>query len=303
MKILRIVLLSMGLLLLSIVTAGYIALYVLPTGPEPTTPRPISIGKDSFVMQAWRHSDRKRIKVWTYRPENWGAGDRMLFVMHGMGRNGEDYRDAWVELAERKRLLVVAPEFDSRFRNIATNDYQEGNLHNYFGRKLPEDEWAFTVIENVFDYIKASNGFVHEDYDLFGHSAGGQFVHRMLLLKPDARIGTAIAANAGAYTFPDASMTYPYGMDGMDSDLDAALGKRLVVLLGERDTQASQGRLDQSAPAMAQGTHRLARGRRFFEVALQQAATRGVVPAWELHVVPGAGHEYRKMSEAAADLL
>lgn len=53
--------------------------------------------------------------------------------MHGGGRNADDYLDAWVALAKENNLFVVAPEFENKFSNYATNDYQEGNLFTFFG--------------------------------------------------------------------------------------------------------------------------------------------------------------------------
>jgi len=44
--------------------------------------------KDSFVMYAFKQSERKSIKVWTYKPQNWKNGDKIIFVMHG----GEEMR-------------------------------------------------------------------------------------------------------------------------------------------------------------------------------------------------------------------
>ena len=38
---------------------------------------------------------------------------------------------------------------------------------------------------------------------MFGHSAGGQFVHRFVQFKPNSRVNYAISANAGWYTVPD----------------------------------------------------------------------------------------------------
>ena len=53
------------------------------------------------------------------------------------------------------------------------------------------------------------NGNTSADYYLFGHSAGAQFVHRLLLMVPDGRYAALVAANAGWYTVPDKSIDYP----------------------------------------------------------------------------------------------
>ncbi len=125
------------------VIAGYVYLYVLPKGPETTQARPIASGMDSFVMYAYQESKRKSIKVWTYKPKNWQNGEKILFVMHGGGRNADDYLNAWKEIAENKNLLIIAPEFENKFSRYTTNDYQEGNLFTFFGTKNPKEEWAY----------------------------------------------------------------------------------------------------------------------------------------------------------------
>lgn len=160
-------------------------------------------------MYEYRQSEKKSIKVWTYKPQDWKNEDKIVFVMHGGGRNADDYLDAWVKIAKKNNLFIVAPEFVSKFSKYKTNDYQEGNLFTFFLTKNPKEEWAYTVVENIFDHIKAVNGITNEHYDIFGHSAGGQFVHRMVLLMPESRIGTAIAANSGFYSLPNESLEYP----------------------------------------------------------------------------------------------
>lgn len=303
MKIFKWLLVLMFLIAVSVTVVGYLYLYVLPIGPNKTAAIPFPTGKYSFVMDAYTHTDRKTIRVWTYKPGQWKPEDPVLFVMHGMGRNAEDYLDAWTEMSEQKGIMLVAPEFENKFYNFITNDYQEGNLKSYFGWSNPESEWAFTVVENVFDYVNTANGLSLDKYDIFGHSAGGQFVQRMVALKPNSRIRMAIAANAGSYSFIDNTVPYPYGLGSVNYDITNSFGKQLVILLGELDNNAAQGRLDQSDRAMKQGAHRLERGKNFFKSAQETADKQEIEFSWSLQVVPNVGHDYRKMSEAASKHL
>lgn len=294
-----------ALLLLSVV--GYIYLYVLPKGPEITAVREIETGKDSFVIYASKDSKRKSIKVYTYKPDSWKDQDKIVFVMHGGGRNADDYLDAWVEIAEKQNLLIIAPEFENKFSNITTNDYQEGNLFTFFGTNNPKGEWAYSVVENIFDHIKSVNNITNERYDIFGHSAGGQFVHRMIMLMPEARIGTAIAANAGFYTWPKEVLKYPYGIKNTHIDANTSLQqsyrKRLIVLLGELDNDPSLGTFRTTELAMEQGGHRLERGTNFIETNKELAMQNDWKFNWEIDTVKNVGHNYRKMSENAAEWL
>ena len=112
----------------------------MPKGPEITEEKALKTGSDSFVMHSYKNSERKSIKVWTYKPEPWKNRERILFVMHGGGRNADDYLDAWKEIAEQNNVFVIAPEFENKFSKYTTNDYQEGNLFTFFGSENPKEE-------------------------------------------------------------------------------------------------------------------------------------------------------------------
>eukprot|EP00877_Chromochloris_zofingiensis_P002363 jgi/Chrzof1/12127/Cz06g22070.t1 len=73
---------------------------------------------------------------------------------------------------------------------------------------------------------------------------------------PDSRCQLALAANAGWYTLPTMSVSYPYGiLDSpvTDSMLAQALQHKLVLLLGSKDTDMHCRHLRKSAEANQQG--------------------------------------------------
>ena len=289
--------------LILLIAGGYIYFYVLPKGPEITEAKEINTGKDTFVIYAHKNSERKSIRVWTYKPEQWQDQDQIVFVMHGGGRNADDYLDAWVELADTHNLLIVAPEFENKLANYTTNDYQEGNLFTFFGTGNPKSEWAYSVIENIFDHLKSVNGITNTQYDMFGHSAGGQFVHRMVMFMPESRVGTAIAANAGFYSLPDADLEFPYGLKNIETDLQRAYQKKLIILLGELDNDPSLGTFRTTDLAMQQGAHRLERGTTFYKASQELTTNNHWTFNWEIDTVSNVGHNYRKMSENAIEYL
>lgn len=287
---------------LILVFGGYVYLYVLPKGPSISEVKSIETGKDEFVIYAYNNSKKKSIRVWTFKPEKWADNDKVVFVMHGGGRNAEDYLDAWQDLAIENNLLIVAPEFENSLAKYTTNDYQDGNLFTFFGSKNPRDNWAFKVIENIFDHIKATNSITNKSYDIFGHSAGGQFVHRMVLLYPEARIEKAIAANSGLYTFLDKSVSYPYGIKNIQLENDKiknSLSKQLILLTGEFDNNASLGTFNATDLAMEQGQNRLERGAKFFNAAKKYADQNNLTFNWRIDTIKNVGHDYKKMSESS----
>lgn len=293
-------------LFLIISVSGYIYLYVIPKGPEVTAANPLKTEKDSFVIYAYKDSKKKSIKVWTYKPEDWKDQDKIVFVMHGGGRNADDYLEAWIDLAEENNILVIAPEFENKLSNYTMNDYQEGNLFTYFGTKNGHEEWAFTVVENIFDHVKTINSISNSSYDIFGHSAGGQFVHRMVMLMPESRIKTAIAANAGLYTFPNSNLKYPYGFKNLEHGeelIEKGFEKNLILLTGELDNDPKLGTFTTTDLAMDQGANRLERGAHFYNASEKYAYENNLTFNWKIDTVLNIGHDYRKMSESSIKWL
>ena len=57
--------------------------------------------------------------------------------------------DAWIELAERYCVLVLAPEFPSEAFPRARG-YNLGGMKGFLGVARDPEEWAFSVIDPVF---------------------------------------------------------------------------------------------------------------------------------------------------------
>jgi hypothetical protein len=196
------------------------------------------------------------------------------------------------------------PEFPAdEFSDAA---YNLGNMVDDGGEEQPEGEWTFAVVEALFEHVRKTVGSQAEDYVMFGHSAGAQFVHRFVEFGSPAHLRRAVAANAGWYTLPDDSVDFPYGLDGVsfdEEDMEAAFGTDLVVMLGADDIDPDAQSLRRTDEADDQGDHRLERGLNFYLTARQSARDQGLAFKWRLQVVPGVGHSYVHMARAAAPLL
>jgi pimeloyl-ACP methyl ester carboxylesterase len=274
------------------------------TASEAAEKTSLGVGKDSFVFVDARGNAETPLKVWTYQPKQARPDAALVFVMHGAGRNGEDYRDAWIPHAERYRFLLVVPEFAEKF--YSSTAYQQGNLFDENGQLRERSQWAYAAIEHLFDHVKSITTNKSELYYLYGHSGGGQFVHRLVLFFPEARYARAIAANPGYYTMPDMETRFPYGLEGTavtPETLAPIFRRDFVVLLGEKDTKRDDPNLRKTPEADAQGPNRLERGKRFYEVSRAQATTLRAPYRWQLRTVPNAGHSNQQMSETAARLL
>ncbi|MEZ5278068.1 MAG: hypothetical protein R3F07_16925 [Opitutaceae bacterium] len=250
----------------------------------------------------------REIACWYVLADSYERSDPPVIVFHGMKRNPDDYRDSWIEDAERFGLFVVVPYF-SEEDYPGTSGYNLGNLFSSESDRTrkPESVSSFRIPEVVFDHLSSSDGETEAaGYMVFGHSAGAQFVHRMIALHPDPRLRLAIAANAGWYTYPNVTDDWPYGFRGTgltEADLPPLLGANLVILLGDQDIDETQDNLRRTPEAMLQGRHRFERGHRFFQVGQAQAACMGVPFGWRIQVVPGVAHDQGGMAPVAAALM
>ena len=203
-----------------------------------TTPRiqgAISAGTTgSFEFKAYEPLKDRPLTVWYDAPDGDLASAKVLVVMHGQSATAQEYRDDWISKARRYGALLIVPEFSEELYP-GSDDYNLGNRHERAACRRAVG--PSRLIEPLFDFVKADDGNHSDGYYLFGHSAGAQFVHRFMLLKPQNRVKRAVSANAGWYTAPEAGVDFPYGLRGdpsSDSGLRSALADSLTVLLGER---------------------------------------------------------------------
>jgi alpha-beta hydrolase superfamily lysophospholipase len=174
------------------------------------------------------------------------------------------------------------------------------------GKPVERSKWTFSAIEHLFDHVKAAAKNTSKRYYIYGHSAGGQFVHRFVLFMPEARYERAIAANPGWYTMPQLEVAFPYGMRNTTANevgLKKSFANSLVLLLGDEDTNRDDPNLRKSPGADLQGLTRFERGKNFYKKAQEEAGKLETPLAWKQETVRGAGHSDKQMSGAAAKAL
>jgi hypothetical protein len=229
----------------------------------------------------------------------------VLFVHHGDLRNGGDYRDHWLPLVDEAQLLVIAPEFSSSaYPDPAW--YNLGNRVDAEGRPKPCTEWTYGVPGRVFASLREQGVTASPRYGLFGHSSGGQFVHRLISLGFRDGVALAATANAGTYAMPDLDVAFPYGLGGTDIDgatLCALLAFRLMVFAGTADIDTTSEHFPHDEAAMRQGPTRYARAHAYITSARDAARRSGVLCSWTITDIPDVGHDGAEMSSAAAAIL
>lgn len=256
---------------------------------------------DSFAFTGGGH----HLTVWYHRPAEAQADAPVLVVIHGVGRNAEEYLQDWIDQADALKFALIVPEF-SKTEFPGEESFNSGNLFDADGHLRPREQWSYSMIEPIFDAARAHLGSTRNDYAIYGHSAGAQFVQRFLYFVPASRATRAVAANAGWYMLPDIDRAFPYGLRGTPADaatLRRVFAFPLIVLLGEADTDSNHQSLRRTPEADEQGLYRFARGQFFFRFAQQAAAARDADFRWKLSTVPGVAHQNKAMAPAAARLL
>ncbi|HEY0423693.1 MAG TPA: alpha/beta hydrolase [Rhodopila sp.] len=239
------------------------------------------------------------------RPHAWHPGMPVLFVHHGVARNGRDYRDYWLPHVDSAGLLAIAIEFpEASFPEYLW--YNFGNLHAKDGSRNPREQWTFGIDTRLFEALRDQGITTAPRYGLFGHSAGGQYVHRMLSFGYRDRVAVAITANAGTYAMPDLATDWPWGLGATevtDDDLRTLLTFPLTIMAGTADTKTTGRFFPKGPKSLKQGPTRHARAHAYLRVGQATAADLGVSVAWKVIDVPDVGHDGRRMSDAAGPVI
>ncbi|MGE0417377.1 MAG: alpha/beta hydrolase [Acetobacteraceae bacterium] len=247
----------------------------------------------------------RTLRLHSARPRRCDPATPVLFVHHGVARNGQDYRDYWLDLVDDAGILAIAVEFpEATFPEYLW--YNFGNLHTKDGVPNPREAWTFGIVPRLFAALRAQGVTTRQSYGLFGHSAGGQFVHRMLSFGYRDRVAVAVSANAGTYAMPDLDVAWPFGLGETDvthDHLRALLGFPITVMAGTKDTKTT-GRFFPKGPrSNRQGPTRHARAHAYVRQGHAAAEALGTRCAWRVIDVPGVGHQGRGMSVAAAPVI
>lgn len=286
-------------------------------------------GSGSFKINGTGKHQNDSITIFYHKPINFTRSSKILMVVPGAGRNGDSYRDSWIQTSEKHSVLVLSPSYPEK--NYNYGDYHLGGIIKdlnlskgvsfkkgtnqvhidesviEFNVDANKGNWIFNDFDRIFELVKNSTNSNQKKYDMFGHSAGGQILHRFVLFQPNSKADRILASNAGTYTLPNSETFYPFGIENITipkKQLKKSFRKELVLFLGELDNNLeTRGRMLRSKTADKQGTSRIDRGRNFYAFSKKLSKKSKMKFKWELEIVPNVGHNQKKMAEAAAKFL
>ncbi|MDQ0203568.1 alpha/beta hydrolase [Pectinatus haikarae] len=265
-------------------------------------------GAGSFVIQeSATGANEDPMPVFYYRPTAWTADRPVVLIFHGVRRNADKYRDDWIKYAEQYNMLIICPEF-SKSKYPGVRYYNIGNVADSDDASAmlqPKEKWIFPVVKDIIAKVKILTGAKEENFTLYGHSAGAQFLHRCLFFGDIPKVRNIIIAEAGWYTMPNSDVEFPYGVKNMyigKKNMAEIFSRSVFVMLGDEDVNRSEV-FRKTSLADMQGKTRFARGSNFFTGAKETAENIGVPFRWQLLTVRGAGHNDSEIAKEAAKLI
>jgi pimeloyl-ACP methyl ester carboxylesterase len=122
------------------------------------------------------------------------------------------------------------------------------------GSLRPRECWSQAIPGRVFALLREAGVTRRDKTYLWGHSAGGQFIHRLLATQPHGIFEAVGAANSGWYTLPTLDLHYPDGLGGIGltrEDVVRLLGYPLVIFSGDQDIDGTAENFPRHKAAMA----------------------------------------------------
>jgi poly(3-hydroxybutyrate) depolymerase len=288
----------------SILALLFLVFLVLANTKEAELTTPSGEKSGILPFAAGPDFQNKVIPVHYYVPAGDPAAMSVQIVLHGASRNADEYLDAWKIKADKYGIIILAPEFSKKQFTIGA--YTHGLFVDSLNRMNPPQQTLFALMDRMFAFAKAEFQWKHERYNIYGHSAGGQFVHRFLQFYHSPHIDKAVAANPGWYTYPDEGLEYPYGIGGLFEDhlahRQTYYAKDMLILLGTADTSRVDN-LRVNLEADLQGLTRLERGKNFYAANMKVAESAAQAFNWKIAFVPDSGHQHELMSAAAAEII
>lgn len=307
------------LLLINTNILVFLVLYVLiapsclpERNPDPLEGIPLELyGSGSFTFNSYANFQDKPVDCYYFIPESATDQTPVLLLIHGNSRNAESLMLSLRDEASASNVILLAPKFSTQHYNVNSfhlcNIFSDGE--NASGLNGYAD-WTFNLLDPIFDNFCSLIESNQSEYDIFGFSAGAQFVHRMTLLDSTSHARNFVSASAGWYTLPDAAINFPYGIKNIhgsqtqsQEQLFRSFSKKHFILVGFDDNDPNSSGLRHTSEADAQGLNRFDRAHYFLGRGISISDQSQIPFSWSLEVVPQVGHSDQKMGSFAINML
>ena len=139
---------------------------------------------------------RDPIPVYYYRPATWTEDQPVFISFPDVTRRAEKFERHMESLAVKYNMLIACPEFSTK-KYPGARWYQEGNVQDKEGEEgtiQQRNHWSFDAVNHIVAAVRART-HAEGKVIIFGHSAGGQFMHRYSLLDGRADVDAIVCAN------------------------------------------------------------------------------------------------------------
>jgi poly(3-hydroxybutyrate) depolymerase len=244
---------------------------------------------------------------YTYVPTSVPERPEILVLVHGTPpenetaeSNAQFYIASWIDFAQEHGYILIAPAFNQEDFSSRLGDHALSGYRGLFGREIGADEWVLRLVKA---YQQAFE-LVNEQFYLYGHSAGGQFVGRFLVTHPEI-VKKAVITSAATYPQPTTDVAWPFGMGELHTDIEwdtgttqhvdivpdkqkwlAATQIPLTVIVGLNDT----AELPSSLIPGQKGKNRYAIAWNWTHDMAAFASANGLESHFNFEIIPGIGH-------------
>lgn len=284
---------------LTAVAVAAIAAWLLPKQKKENTAPFIPSGESISYLPERSGVNDDSLRLYYYRPHGWTEANDVFIAFHGFGRDGGSYAKALRKMADERNMMIVCPEFTEK-KYPGAEWYQEGGFMDGNGEVRVKERQTFSAASRVVEAVR-TRARTKGKVILFGHSAGGQFVHRLSLFHELDGVDVIAVANSGWFTMPDGEIEYPYGIKNTgitDEELARAFARPVVLFMGSDDVERKPP-FRATPEADAQGLNRMERCKNYFNRCKGKAEELGVPFNWKLEIVEGVAHQGVKMAEGA----
>ena len=313
---------------------------VFPKRVEPTLSKEPGLHEDLTIGQT---------KVLYYIPKYFDPKTaEYLVAIHGAGewhRPGASNRIAQFRyIADIENLVIIAPSFEGLFNWPVNRKIHLDDNGRFIDRRIIKDWYlmGFQRLLNrnnhhrsdlklieIFEFFRKTL-MNRKRFHLYGHSGGGQFVHRFATFYPELIDRIAFSA-AGTFTFPRRDKDYPWGIrminleewfgqqieaddlklseSQMTERLNRLLDLPVFVIVGQEDTAVSGPRRLEEVGW--QGRNHIERARNYYTAMRREHEHQKAIGnrpegdpfRFEIHELPGVGHDSEAGADKAIELL